>query len=94
MTPLEWLGEVPALKLAEVRGLILRQSGEYRAEALHTVNSEKQFPLKDRHQSKCFHYSRLYITAAITPILLYSAPYGLLLASLPPDEVYCFISGQ
>lgn len=65
MTPLEWLGEVPAFNLAEVRGQILRQSNDYRAEALHTVNSEKHFPLKDRHQSKFFHYSRLYVTAAI-----------------------------
>lgn len=70
MTLLEWLGEVPAFNLAEVRELILQQSGEYRAEDLHTV--EKYFPLKDRYQSKFFHYSRLYVTAAISPILLYS----------------------
>lgn len=94
VTLLECLGEVPAFSLAEVRGLILRQSSEYRAETLHTINSEKHFPLKDRHQSKFFHYSRLYVSAAISPILLYSPPYGLLLASLPPNEVYCLISGQ
>lgn len=46
MTLLEWLGEVPAFNLVEVRELILQQSGEYRDEALHTV--EKYFPLKDR----------------------------------------------
>lgn len=94
MTLLEWLGEVPAFILAELRGQILRQSGEYRAEALHTVNSEKHFPLKDRHSLSFFHYSRLYVAAAISPTLLYSPLYGLLLASLPLNEVYCFISSQ
>lgn len=49
MTLLECLGEVQAFNLAEVGGLTLRQSSEYRAEALRTVNSEKHFPFKDRH---------------------------------------------
>lgn len=88
------MGEVPAFNLTEVRGLILRRSGKYRAEALHTVSSENYFSLKDRHQSKFFHYSRLYVTTVISPVLLYSPPYGLLLASLCPDEAYCFINGQ
>lgn len=93
-------GEIPRFNLAEVRGLILsRAVHESNTAALHTTNRGKHFPLKDRDQSKFFHYfSKLY-HASIPPILLYLPLFAYILTSLwtllsykCPVPLLCFCS--
>lgn len=67
---------------------------EYSAEALPTANNERHFPLKTGTSLSISIILGRYITAAISPTILYSPLCGLLLTFLPPHKLYCLTSGQ